>query len=184
MPDAELTEVLKKRSQYQEIAADCAIREALKRGLILSEAELNHPGFRQVPARFTFFPSPYRAETRQRLLRSLCRSLMIAGVIPAFYGILKMTNLKYAEGTALVSIGIVWIGMSWFLMERNDRRWVFPMFFLILVSIPYVARMMVWYASLKWTDFFIPSVLYVLIIYSLLYVHALLKKQQAGVRRE
>lgn len=184
MPDAGVIEVLKKRDQYQRSAVDFAVREALKRGLICSEEELYEPRFSHESARFTFFPFPDKKETRTKLFRSLCRSLMIAGVIPAFYGVMKLTNHKFPEGTALISIGVIWIGMSWFLMERSERRLIFPMFFLLLISVPYLVRMMAWHTSLKWTDFLIPSVLYALMIYSLLYVHAILKKQQAGERRE
>lgn len=184
MPDAGVTEVLKMRDQYQRSAVDFAIREALRRGLIRSEEDLGDPEFRQEPAHFTLFPIPGKTETRTKLFRSLCRSLMITGAIPAFYGILKLTEHNYTEGTALISLGIIWIGTSWFLMERSEKKLIFPLPFLILISIPYVIRIMSWHASLKWIDYFIPLVVYGLIIYSLSYVHAILKKQPAGDGRE
>ncbi len=184
MPDAGVADVLKKRDQYQPSAVDFAVREAIRRGLIRSVEELNEPGFRQESARFTLFPVPEKSETRSKLFRSLCRSLMIAGVIPAFYGVLKMTSQKFMEGTALISIGVIWIGISWFLMERSERRLLFPLSLLVMISVPYVIRIMAWRISLKWTDFFILSVMYVLIVYSMLYIHSILKKQPAGDRRE
>jgi hypothetical protein len=184
MPDADVTEVLKKRDQYQRSAIDFAVREALRRGLIHSEEEMDEPRFSQESARFTLFPLPEKTETRTKIFRSLCRSLMIAGVIPAFYGVMKLSSQRFTEGTALISIGVIWIGMSWFLMERSEKWLIFPLFFLLLISVPYVVRIMTWHISLKWTDFFIPSVLFVLIVYSLFYVYAILKNQPARERRE
>jgi hypothetical protein len=184
MSDAGVTEILKKRDQFQPPAVDFAVREALRRGLIRSEEELDEPGFRQESVRFTLFPFPDKTETRTKLFRSLCRSLMIAGAIPVFYGMLKLTHHNYAEGTALTSLGIIWTGMSWLLMERSERRLIFPLSFLVLISVPYVIRIMTWHTSLKWTDYFIPFVLYVLITYSLLFIHSILKKQPSEERRE
>lgn len=184
MADAGLKNILKKRDQYQEYASRLAVNEAIARGIIRSDEDLNLPEYRIIVPKYTLFPVPESEEIRSRLIRSLSRSLMIAGAIPAFYGILKFTWEKYAEGAGLVSLGIIWIAMAWFIMEKYEKRLVWPMILLALVSLVYIIRIMLLFNSLKWTDYVIPAVLYLFLFYTLFYIRVILNKQQSDTKNK
>ncbi len=172
----ELVKALKMRKHYQPEAAEEAVREALRRGIIRSEEDLASPEFEEPVRKFSLFPCPEDAYGKSRLFRSLLRGLMGAGLIPLIYGIIKFLIPKYAEGAALISLGVIWIAMAWFIMERREKRLVLPMFILTLMSMAYVVRILFFFQFLKWIDVLVPAVLFALIIYFLFYVHSLLRR--------
>lgn len=179
----ELVTVLKKRKHYQKEAADEAVREALRRGIIRSEEELESPEFEDPESRFTLFPCPENSDGRNRLFRSLLRGLMLAGLIPVIYGVSKFVIPKYAEGAGLISLGVIWIGMAWFIMERQEKRLILPMFLLIFMSMAYAVRLLFFFEYLKVIDLLVPIVLFVLIFYFLFYVRSLLRTSRGAENR-
>lgn len=70
---SELMMVLRRRKDYRPEAVQVAIAEALRRGLIAGEEDLDRPEFGEPVNMFTFFPAPDQQEGRVRLLRSLLR---------------------------------------------------------------------------------------------------------------
>jgi hypothetical protein len=112
------------------------------------------------------------------------RSLMIPGLIPVYFGILKFAIPKYQEGIALIFAGAIWILMALIIMLKSERRLLFPMFLLLLLSMVYGGRIMLAYSHLRWTDIFIPVVLYLFALYSLYYAYILLKGKQGEPPKE
>ena len=174
----ELMIALKKRKGYEPEAEEIIVKEAKRRGLILSESDLDLPQFNPSSGRFTLFPVPESEASRNKILKSLMRSLMIPGVIPVYFGILKFTISKYPEGVGLIFLGLIWISMALIVMLKSERRLLFPMFLLLLLSIVYGGRIMLAYSHLKWADIFIPVVLYLFAFYALYYANSLLKGRQ------
>jgi hypothetical protein len=175
LPREELLTALKNRKGYEPEAEKIIVRESLRRGLIGSEEDLAMPEFNASVRRFSLFPYPDTEATRIRIIRSLMRSLMIPGVIPVYFGILKFGIPKVAEGAALVSAGVIWIGLALLGMLKNERRALWPMFFLLVLSALYSGRLLLAYANLDWVTVFIPIVLYLFAIYALIYSYVLMK---------
>lgn len=172
----ELVQALKMRKHYQPEAAEEAVREALRRGIIRREEDLASPEFEEPVRKFSLFPCPDDAHGKSRLFRSLLRGLMIAGLIPLIYGVTKFLIPKYSEGATLISLGIIWIAIAWFVMEHREIRLLLPMFILTLMSMAYVGRIFFFFRFLKWIDLLVPVVLFALIFYFLFYVRSLLRK--------
>lgn len=174
----ELTSALKKRKGYEPVAEEIIVREAIRRGLIESVSDLDLPEFNPPSARFTLFPVPESEVSRNKIIRSLMRSLMIPGLIPIYFGFLKFAIPKYLEGAGLISAGAIWIMMALIVMLKSERRLLFPMFLLLILSIVYAGRIMLAYSYLRWTDIFIPVVMYLFAFYSLYYSNSLLKTRK------
>jgi len=174
----ELFTALKNRKGYEPEAERFIVAESFRRGLISSEEDLSHPEFNAAPRRFSFFPYPESEAARNRIIKSLMRTMMIPGVIPVYFGIQKFGIPKVVEGSALVGAGVIWIGLALLVMLKNERRALLPLFFLLLLSALYAGRLMMAYATLGWTDIFIPAVLYLFAFYALIYSGVLLKRKK------
>jgi len=171
----ELITVLKKRKHYQPEAVEEAVKEALRRGIIKTEEEVESPEFDEPPGKFSLFPSPGSAEGRMRLFRSLLRGLMIPGLIPVINGVIKFQIPEYVEGVGFISLGVIWIALIWFVMERKENRIILPLFLLLLMAMGYTVRLLRWYQYLTLIDWLVPVGLFLLMIYFLLYVRFLLR---------
>jgi hypothetical protein len=178
LTDNELKDVLKKRKQYQTEAAGLAVQEALRRGIIQSEDDLASPAFAEPGTRFTLFPFPEEKDANIKLFRSLTRSLMIVGLIPVVFGVMKFTLAKYVEGTSLISIGVLWIAFAWFAMEKREVKFLYPVLALACLSMIYAGRILMVIKSLRWSDFLIPLVLYLAIFYLIFYARSILRKNK------
>jgi len=176
MTNDELVTVLKRRKQYQPDAEVMAVNEALRRGLIQSEADLDTPAFSEPRPGFTLFPCPEEKEAADKLFKSLMRSLMIVGLIPVVFGVMKFMFPKHLEGTALISLGILWLAFAWFAMEKRLIRLLYPILVLTLLSMIYAARMLLVIKYLKWSDILIPVVLYMAIFYLIFYARSILRR--------
>jgi hypothetical protein len=177
LTDSELIDVLKKRKLYQPEAAELAILEAIRRGIIHSEQDLFSPGFETPATKFSLFPYPDSDTVRDKILKSLMRSLMIVALIPVYFGVMKFGVSKYAEGTALISLGVIWVALAWFIMNRAERRIIYPMILLTILSMIYAGRILFAFQYLSWTDILFPIILFLFIVYALFYAYTLLRKQ-------
>jgi hypothetical protein len=180
----ELMIALKKRKGYEPEAEVIIVKEAIRRGLIHSENDLDLPEFNPRPGRFTLFPVPESEILRKKIINSMMRSLMIPGVMPIYFGIMKFGIPKYPEGAGLICSGLIWILMALVVMLKSERRLLFPMFLLLLLSMVYGGRIMLAYSYLRWTDIFIPAVLYLFAFYSLFYTNSLLRGKQRETPKE
>jgi hypothetical protein len=174
--DEEIISILRKHKLYEPKAQEIAIAEAIRRGIIHSEQDLFSENFRTEPSRFTLFPHPEKKETMLKIVRSMSRALLLAGVIPIVFGVLKFQVFKYAEGSALVFAGLIWITSAWLIFSRQEKKFLTPMLVIAILSAVYVARILFLLKGLKVMDYVVPSILFVVILYSLVYLRSLLRK--------
>jgi len=174
--DEEIISVLQKLKLYEPQAQKLAVDEAIRRGIIHSEQDLFSEKFRTKPSRFTLFPCPEKKEIIFRIIKSISRALLVAGVIPMIFGFLKFQVFKYAEGSAMALVGLIWMTAAWMLFSRQDRRF-WPLLLVIAVmSLMYVARVLILLKGLRVMDYVIPSILFLVIFYSIFYLRKLLLK--------
>jgi hypothetical protein len=69
--DDELRKVLKKRKLYQKEAAEFAIQEAIRRGIIYSDQDLFAKEFKDEPDKFSIFPSIENEKTSTKFKTSI-----------------------------------------------------------------------------------------------------------------
>jgi hypothetical protein len=180
LTDNELKDVLKKRKQYQPDAEVIAVQEALRRGIIKTEDELETSAFNDPGTKFTIFPCPDDEASSNKLFRSLIRSLMIIGLIPIVFGVMKFTLAKYVEGTALIGLGILWIACAWVAMEKREGKFLYPILVLAFLSMIYAGRILMVIKSLRWIDIVIAAVLYLAIFYLIFYARSILGRKKAS----
>lgn len=171
--DEQILSILKKRSQYQKEAADLAIQEAIKRGLINSEQDLFAEEFNEKPYRFSFFPLIENEKIKNKTRKSIARILLIIGAVPAVWGVLEIFKGEFVEGFVLLILGLAWVYSSFKLMSRIQIQIVNLLTILLLVSVAYIVKLLIEMKGLEIMDYFIPFVFYALIIYSLLFLRRL-----------
>jgi len=171
--DEEIFAILKKRKQYQPEAANLAIKEAIKRGLINSEQDLFSEKFQDNPAESGLFPIIRDAKHREKIRKSISRILLIAGVIPVIWGVLEITKSKLVEGIFLVLLAAIWIYASAQLMRSLQTKMVNLLFVMLVATVAYIVKKMLEMKGLAIMDYFIPIVIFSLITYGLLFIRRL-----------
>ena len=174
--DEEIYSILQKHKLYEPPARKLAITEAIRRGLIHSEQDLFSENFSSDSSGFTIFPSPDKPETVLKIVRSISRAILVAGVIPIIFGVLKFQVFKYAEGSSLILVGLIWVTSAWLIFTRQDRRFLSPLLVIAVLSALYVARILFLLKGLRTMDYVIPSILFVVVLYILFYLRSLLRK--------
>ncbi len=151
--DEEIKNVLKKRRLYQEDAADFAIQEAIRRGIIFSEQDLFAKEYKHVPEKFSLFPTIENVKARVKFKRSISRSLLILGAIPLVFGGIEIFEYQSIEGVIVFIFGVVWSLTSYQLMRRTmDKKLVYLMLLLLFLAVGYIIKMMVSIHSLTTID--------------------------------
>lgn len=174
--DEEIILVLNKLKLYEPTAQKLALSEAIRRGIIHSEQDIWFEKFRTEPSRFSLFPCPEKKQTILKIVRSISRALLVAGVIPLIFGFLKFQIFKYAEGSAMILTGLIWMTSAWIIFTKQDRRF-WPLLFVIAsMSFFYVARLLVLLKGLRVMDYVVPAIFFLLVLYSLFYLRKLLLK--------
>ena len=175
--DHEIMDILRKRKSYEPEAVRIATNEAIRRNLIHSEQDLFSDKFAEQPTSWTLFPCPENKETRDKIIRSMSRMLMLVGVIPVIYGVLKFQNGKYPEGVAILVAGLLWVFSSFMIFSRKDRRFWAPILVVGLLALVYVSRMFLLVKGLRVMDYVVPGILFLVVFYVLFFLRALLKRQ-------
>ena len=150
--DEELRIVLKKRKLYQKDAADFAIQEAIRRGIIYSEQDLFAMEYRHMPDKFSMFPTIENEKARGKFRKSISRSLLVLGAIPLVFGGIKIFETQSIEGILIFVLGVVWIFASYQLMRKLDKRLVVLLFVLLVLAVAYVVKLLVSTSSLYTID--------------------------------
>jgi hypothetical protein len=174
--DDEIISILEKLRLYEPQAQKIAIEEAIHRGIINSEQDLFSNRVTTEPPNFTLFPSPDKPETILKIARSISRALLVAGAIPVIFGVLRFQVYKFAEGSALMVAGLIWISSAWLLFSKQERRLWSPMVIIALFSAIYVSRILFLLKGLRTMDYIIPAILFAVIFYCLFYLRSLLVK--------
>jgi len=140
--DDEIKKVLKKRKLYQKEAADFAIQEAIRRGIIYSEQDLFAKEFKHEPEKFSIFPSIENEKARAKYQRSISRSLLVMGAVSMVWGSIRIFESHSIEGLLIFVFGAVWSFLSFQLMRSVNLKLVYLMFFLLILLIAYLAKTM------------------------------------------
>lgn len=170
MSDEQLKAVLKKRIHYQAEAAGAALKEALRRGIIHSEEDLYAPELKPEPIKRKLFPVIEREKNRKKIRRSVARSLLIAGILPAIFGVVKINAGFFWEGLAFEVFGLIWMGIAFTLMRKYSVLSVRSLLVLTGLSIVYVLSMFIGAKQIVFMDGFIVTIVYLLVLYSLLFI--------------
>ncbi|MGE0019985.1 MAG: hypothetical protein AB7S72_09985 [Draconibacterium sp.] len=168
--DEELIEVLRNRRHYQPEAAQQAVIEAIRRGIITAEADLLDEKFAEPNRKFSLFPVIENPKARSKARKSMARSLMIAGAIPAIYGIYQVNHSQIVEGVAIVIFGFSWMILSFFLMKSVKPLLVYGMKTLYLIAIVVVIFKISTLQITGWMDILFTSVLALLVLYGIFYL--------------
>lgn len=158
--DEELRKVLKKRKLYQKEAADFAIQEAIRREIIYSEQDLFAKEYKDEPEKFSIFPSIDNEKTSTKFKRSISRSLLMMGVLPSVWGVIKILGGFQIEGVLIFIFGAAWSFTSYQLMRlvNPDLKLVYLMFLMALLAAGYIIRNFVISNSLTRIDILITAI--------------------------
>lgn len=170
MEDEQLLEVLEKRNLYQPEAAEAAVQEAVSRGLIASADELPAPLIKEKHLRLKLFPVIEHPKTRIRIRKSVARMLFLAGLLPAIWGIVRFNSGFSTEGVVLVVYALLWMGSAAWLIRTYKYPAIVFLVVLAILSLVYIVRLLLFYPGFIFMDFFIISVLYLLMIYGLVFI--------------
>ena len=170
----EIIEVLRKRDYYQQEAAEAAYRIAIDRELIHSEADLMAPHFRVKPLKRKFIPEIKREKNKNRIRKSVGRSLLIAGLLPLIFGYLRLNSGNAVEGSLLVGAGITWMLLSTLIIRKGSKTALHLLFVLTAISAFYLAYLFATSKSLVFMDVFIAASLYFLVVYGLLFLRRII----------
>ena len=170
LEDEQLKDVLKKRKLYQKEAADAAIREAIKREIISSENDLHGPDYRHESLKVRLFPVIENPNNKNRIRRSISRGLLLAGLLPTVWGMVRLNAGASFEGMLLLVYGLLWMGASALLIRKFSTGAVRFLFASAAVSTAYIIRWFIGIPRIVFMDLFIVVVLYSLMIYGLFFV--------------
>ena len=167
--DEQILKVLKLRTYYTQEAVQLAIDEAIKRNILNSEQDLISEKYRVEELQFSWFPKPHNQENRKRISQSIGRSLVICGVLPVVFGLVEMNTANRTSGSLILLFGLVWIFLS-AQMQRSYHR-IFPISLLAanVLATGYVYFRLMSAGVDVFMDYFICTVLFLLINYGVVY---------------
>jgi len=164
--DNEVIIILKKRKQI-------AVKEAINRGLINSDQDLYAKEFNEEVVKSTLFPKINTERNRNKIRKSIARGLLIAGTIPAVWGVFGINEGRFFEGILLILLGAIWIYASAHLMRSVSLKMIKLVFIMLLASVAYIVKLILEMKNLAAMDFVIPIVLVSFVTYGLLYIRKL-----------
>lgn len=171
--DEQILEILKKRVHYQPEAVDLAVKEAINRKLIHSEQDLYSPEFSPEPLKPKLIPDIHREKNRNRIRKSLGRSLVIAGVLPLIFGFVRYNAGQLMEGIILLAFGLLWMFLSAQIIRRGSKTVIHLLLGITSVSMLYVGYHFAGSKSIIFMDVFITAVLYLFVFYGLFFIRKL-----------
>lgn len=168
--DEKIIEILKQRDYYLPEAAKLVIDEAIKRGIIFSEQDLFAEEYKVEPLQFSMIPKIVKPENKDNIRRSIARSLVICGVLPLVYGLVKLNSGSTFEGGLILLIGLAWIFSSSQLIKAYQKVFVFVLMAASTISLAYILHKLILAKGHVVMDFFIPLSLFALILYGLVFI--------------
>lgn len=168
--DKQIIEVLKQRKHYQEAAAEAAINEAIARGLINSEHDLMADKYRHEPLKFSLFPEIENQISRDKVRKSLTRSLLFLGAIILVWGAWQLFQHNYNEGIGFLIAGIVWELISFSFFKSVNGAKVNLLLAIQGVAAVYAIVKLATQKNVMFIDLFILAVLFGLVLYGLIYM--------------
>ena len=171
--DDELATILKNRRHYQPEAVKQAVLEAINRGIIHDEQDLNTEKFAEIPAKTRLFPEIENPVVRKKVRRSISRSLLLVGVIPLVWCIARWNLNTLPVSLMVLSFSLVWMGISTGLLVSKNVRFAYGLLFLMVPGLIFLVRMMLQNRFLLAYEIVVPVVLTSLILYGVGYLHKL-----------
>ncbi|WP_346854090.1 hypothetical protein [uncultured Draconibacterium sp.] len=168
--DEQIIDILKKRDHYQPEAAKLAIEEAIKREIIHSEQDLFSEEFRVEELNRSMFPKIEDDSLRNRIRKSIARSLVISGLIPTVYGLVQFNAGQKLSGAHLILFGLLWIFISAQLIKAYKKVFVLILLVGLIVAVGFVSAQLILSANSKFMDFFISAVLFLLVGYGVVFL--------------
>jgi hypothetical protein len=152
--DDELRKALKKRKLYRKEAADFAVQEAIRRGMIYSEQDLFAVEFKPEPEKFSLFPKIENEQARAKYKKSISRSLLILGALPLVWGSIEIFEKQNIEGVLIFIFGVTWSFTTFQLMSRLKMKpkLIYFMFVLAALAIVYLLKTLIKLHSLTPSD--------------------------------
>lgn len=166
--DERIIEILKRRDHYQQEAANLAIEEAIKRGIIFSEQDLFAEEYKVADVEFSLFPHLKKAENKHRIRKSLSRSMVILGILPVVYGLMQMNKEHHFVGGLILILGGLWMFCSAQLIKEYRKIFIQGLFILATLAMAYVYSKLFSTTGLILFDYFLPGILFLLLSYALL----------------
>jgi hypothetical protein len=175
LSDEELIGLLRIRESYQEEAVAIALQEAITRGLVSSEKELEKPEFNAVKTYpKSIFPKLDTDAQFQKTFASLVRILYLIALVPLVFGVLGFVEGKMAQGIFLSLSGVLWILSAIQLQKQKDRRMPIVLMFIFLATIAFISIRQPEVFSFQLKDLFVYGLLFFGILYILVYLRILL----------
>jgi len=167
--DNELRKVLKKRKLYTKEAADFAIQEAIKRGLIYSDQDLFAKEYKDEPEKFSIFPTIENEKARAKFKKSISRSLLILGVLPMVWGGFKIYETQSWEGILIFVFGVAWSLISLQLMRsaKLNPKLIYFMFLFAILAFGYVVTIFISSHYLNTIDLLISAIAVGFVFYAI-----------------
>src|SRR6056297_307546 len=173
--DEQILEILKKREHYQPEAVDVAVKEAISSKLIHSEQDLFSPEFSPEPLKRKLIPEIHREKNKNRIRKSLGRSLLIAGVLPLIFGFVRYNSGQLFEGIGILVFGLTWMFLSAQIIRKGSKSVIHLLLGIAFASLIYVGYLFADSKSVIFMDAFIIAVLYLLVFYGLFFVRKLVE---------
>ncbi|SHE94856.1 hypothetical protein SAMN05444274_10360 [Mariniphaga anaerophila] len=173
LSDGQLIDVLKKRNHYQEVAANQAISEAIKRGIIHSEEDLLAPEYRETKLKRQLFPVIENEKVRNKIRKSIARGFFLAGSIPGVLGAVRLGRGNLEEGIPLVAFAVVWMAVSVWMFRGFSRVAHAILTGMSVLAFVFAIKMLLVLPGYSLMDKFVVVVLFVLIAYGLMYARKL-----------
>ena len=167
--DDELRKVLKKRKLYRKEAADFAIQEAIRRGIIYSEQDLFAKEYKDEPAKFSIFPSIENEKARAKFKKSISRSLLILGALPMVWGGFKIYETQSLEGILIFVYGVAWSLTSFQLMRsaKLNPKLIYFMFLLAILAFGYLVKIFISNHFINTVDLLISAIAVGFVFYAI-----------------
>lgn len=165
--DEQIISILKKRKLYQKAAAELAIQEAIKRGIISSEQDLFADEYKVTKDPLSLFPIIKTEKNKNRIRESIARILIIIGAVQTIWGVLEIFNGEFVEGFLLFVFGVIWIYSSFKLMKKYQPLFLNLLFIISVVLLAYIVKLLLGMRGLVIMDYLIPLVFYSLLLYGL-----------------
>jgi len=168
--DDEIIRILKKRTYYIPEAANLAIAEAIKRGIIHSEQDLFSDEYKVEEMSFSWFPRIQDLFTRDKIRKSIARNLVIVGVIPLVFGMVEMNRGEHTQGSLILGFGLIWMFFSAQLNRNYHKSFVLVLLCCDIIGTVYLLMRILQPPAKPFLDFFITGAIFILITYGLFYL--------------
>lgn len=179
LTDEALIDLLRQRNAYEPVAVEVAIEEAIKRGVLQSEADLDLAQFvvSEKSAK-SIFPHLTTALQFSKVFSSLTRMLYLIAVVPLVIGLLELTESNFNEAAFLLLIGGSWLTLSVLLARQKKAVFAFALLGILVVALGYMALQKMAFSGLQLADWVVYATGILLIVYVLSYLAVLVNRYQ------